>query len=209
MCIAYKMPLQRKKYFRLLKWNKNWNFIVEKQDMTGDITNLFPFIQGSLKWPISEFFPANVSLWNQCKYNITFNIFSCRILIISYKMLMITGIFNEKQINYHLTTSGLQKRPQMAIMSKIETTSIVPLKLTSRINLGRRGAPAPHKPPLPHSLERAIQTNKDPQLPQERPITPQPDKRQKARRMGAPRSGWTQPTSPTRITQKGLRNITP
>ena len=40
-------------------------------------------------------FCANVSLWNQNKY-IAFNIFSCRILIISYKMLIITGISNEK-----------------------------------------------------------------------------------------------------------------
>ena len=44
-----------------------------------------------------------------------------------------------------LTPSGLQKRLQMAIidwliMSKIKTTSKVPLKLASRINLGRWGA---------------------------------------------------------------------
>ena len=43
----------------------------------------------------------------------------------------------------HLTLSGLQNRLQMAIiadymMSKIETTSKVSLKLPSRINLGRR-----------------------------------------------------------------------
>ena len=49
-------------------------------------------------------------------------------------------------------------------MSKIETTSKVSLKLPSRINLGRRGAPAElstlditHK--LPHSLERANAAN--------------------------------------------------
>ena len=41
-----------------------------------------------------------------------------------------------------LTPSGLQNRLQMAIMSKIETTSKVSLKLPSRINLGRRGARA-------------------------------------------------------------------
>ena len=35
-----------------------------------------------------------VSLWSQYKY-IAFNIFSCRILIISYKMSIITGISNE------------------------------------------------------------------------------------------------------------------
>ena len=59
------------------------------------MTNLYPFIQGSLKWPFSELFSASVSLWNQYKY-IAFNIFSCGILIISYKILIITGISNEK-----------------------------------------------------------------------------------------------------------------
>ena len=59
------------------------------------MTNLCPLIQGSLEWPFSELFTANVSLWNQYKY-IAFNIFSCKILIISYKMLIITGISNEK-----------------------------------------------------------------------------------------------------------------
>ena len=43
----------------------------------------------------SELFSSDTSLWNQCKY-IAFNMLSCRILIISYKMLIITGIFNEK-----------------------------------------------------------------------------------------------------------------
>ena len=57
--------------------------------------NLYPFIQGSLEWPFNELFSANVSLWNQYKY-IAFNIFTCRILIILYKMLIITGISNEK-----------------------------------------------------------------------------------------------------------------
>ena len=59
--------------------------------------NLYPFIQGSLEWTFSELFSTNVSLWNQCKY-IAFNISSCRILIISYKMLIIAGISHEKQI---------------------------------------------------------------------------------------------------------------
>ena len=59
------------------------------------MTNLHSFIQGSLEWPFSELFSANVSLWNQYKY-IAFNIFSCRILIISCKMLIITWISNEK-----------------------------------------------------------------------------------------------------------------
>ena len=63
--------------------------------LTRDMTNLCSFIQGSLEWPFSEMFSANVSLWNQYKC-IAFNIFSCRILIISYIMLIITGISNEK-----------------------------------------------------------------------------------------------------------------
>ena len=44
---------------------------------------------------ISWIIYANVWLWNKCKH-IAFNIFSCRILIISYKMLIITGTSNEK-----------------------------------------------------------------------------------------------------------------
>ena len=48
----------------------------------------------SLEWIFSELFFSNVSLWNQFKY-IPFDIFSCRILIISYKMSIITGISNE------------------------------------------------------------------------------------------------------------------
>ena len=44
--------------------------------LTGDMTNLCPFIQGSLEWPFSELFSANVSLWNKYKI-IAFNIFSC------------------------------------------------------------------------------------------------------------------------------------
>ena len=59
------------------------------------MTNLYPFIQCLLEWLFSELFSANISLWNQYKY-IAFNIFSCRILIVSYKMLIITGIYNEK-----------------------------------------------------------------------------------------------------------------
>ena len=57
--------------------------------------DLCPFVQGLLEWPFSELFTANVSLRNQYKY-IAFNIFSCKILIILYKMLTITGICNEK-----------------------------------------------------------------------------------------------------------------
>ena len=63
--------------------------------LTGDIRNLYPFIQGLLEWPFSELFCANLWLWNQCKY-IASNIFSCRGFIISCKILIITGVSNEK-----------------------------------------------------------------------------------------------------------------
>ena len=63
--------------------------------LTGDMTNLYPFIEGSLEWPFSELFSANVLLWNQYKY-IAFNIFSCKILIVFNKMLIITKTFNKK-----------------------------------------------------------------------------------------------------------------
>ena len=63
--------------------------------LTEDMTNLCPFIQVWFEWPFRELFSTNVSLWNQCKH-IAFNIFSYRILIISYKTLIITGISNEK-----------------------------------------------------------------------------------------------------------------
>ena len=59
------------------------------------MTNLYLFVQGLLEWPFSELFSVNVSLWNQYKY-VAFNIFTCRILIILYKMLTIIGISNEK-----------------------------------------------------------------------------------------------------------------
>ena len=68
------------------------------------MTNFYPFVQGSLEWSFSELFSANVSLWNQYKY-IAFNIFSCRNLIVSYKMLIITGISNEK--TNELTICGI------------------------------------------------------------------------------------------------------
>ena len=51
-------------------------------NLAGDMTNLYPFIQVSLEWPSSELFSASLSLWNQYKY-IVFNIFPCRIVIIS------------------------------------------------------------------------------------------------------------------------------
>ena len=63
--------------------------------LTGDMMYLYPFIQGSLESPFKGLFSADASLCNQYKY-IAFNIFSWRILIISYKMLIITGISDEK-----------------------------------------------------------------------------------------------------------------
>ena len=68
------------------------------------MTNLYPFIQG---WSFSELFSSDVSLWNQYKY-IAFNIFSFRILIISYEILVITGISKEK-ICRDVTTFYRQK----------------------------------------------------------------------------------------------------
>ena len=93
---------------RIFKWNFSrrnkhdtfWHVILWRFYLTGDMTNLYPFIKGWLEYPFSKLFSANVSLWNQYKYN-AFNIFSCRILIISYKILMITGISNvNKWINH-------------------------------------------------------------------------------------------------------------
>ena len=85
-----------------------------------------------------------------------------------------------------LTPSGLKKWPQMPIMtiSEIETTSKVSLKLTSRINLGRRGVPGPSSrlctqttspppPPRPTQRKGLSQANKDPYVPQE-PLIPPP-----------------------------------
>ena len=55
--------------------------------------------KGLLEWSFSELLTANVSLWNQYKY-IAFNISSCKILIISYKMLIIAGFCKKKKKNY-------------------------------------------------------------------------------------------------------------
>ena len=80
----------RVSYFKFAEQSESRKFY-----LTGDMTNLYPFIQSSLEWPFNELFFANVLLWNQYKH-IAFNIFSCRNLIASYKMLIITGISNEK-----------------------------------------------------------------------------------------------------------------
>ena len=74
---------------------KMWFIKSSRFFLTGNMAYLYPFIQGWLEWTFIESFSANVSLWNQYKY-VAFNISSCRILIISYKTLIITGISNEK-----------------------------------------------------------------------------------------------------------------
>ena len=78
----------------VLKSVSKLRFISRRICLIGDMANLYPFIQSLLEWPFSKLFSSDVSLWNQYKY-FAFNIFSCRILIISYKML-ITGISYEK-----------------------------------------------------------------------------------------------------------------
>ena len=64
-------------------------------------------------------------------------------------------------------------------MSKNKTTSKVPLKLNSRINLEWQGAPARRAPDFGHSPQAPpqpgkghSQTKEDPQLPQKPLITP-------------------------------------
>ena len=52
------------------------------------------FYSRSVGMAINELFSSDVSLWNQYKY-VAFKIYWCRILMISYKMLMISGISNE------------------------------------------------------------------------------------------------------------------
>ena len=39
--------------------------IPKRFNLTRDMTNLYPFIQGSLESPFRELFSVNVSLWNQ------------------------------------------------------------------------------------------------------------------------------------------------
>ena len=66
--------------------------------LAGDIANLCSFIQGLLEWPFSKLFSSDELLRNQYKY-IAFKIFSCRILIILHKVLIITGISDETRMN--------------------------------------------------------------------------------------------------------------
>ena len=55
---------------------------------------LYPFIQGSAERSFCELFFSDVSLRSEYKYT-AFNIFLCRISIILYSILIITGISNE------------------------------------------------------------------------------------------------------------------
>ena len=63
--------------------------------LTGSVMNLYSFVRDLLEWPFNELFLSDASLWNQYKF-ITFNIFSCLILINYCKILIITVISNEK-----------------------------------------------------------------------------------------------------------------
>ena len=115
--------------------------------LTWDTANLYQgyslFIQGSLEWQFSELFSANLSLWNQFEY-IAFNIFSCRILINLYKMLMVLRISNEKT-NYltwygvlcrNVTTFYWQKLPsEFQVQEKLKACRISKLNFLRKISL--------------------------------------------------------------------------
>ena len=88
--------------------------------MPGDNTNLYSFIQGSLEWLVRELFSADISLYNHYKY-IVFNIFSCRIVIISYKMLIVIRVSNAK-IN-KLTMYGILYQ-NVTIFYRLELASL-------------------------------------------------------------------------------------
>ena len=60
------------------------------------MTNLYPFTRISLELSFSELFFSDALFWNQNKFIAAFNIFWCRILIISCKILVITVISDEK-----------------------------------------------------------------------------------------------------------------
>ena len=66
-----------------LAWQKTWQ-------------NFYQFIQGSLIWTFTELFLSKVSLWKQC-ICVAFNIFSCIVLTISYKILIILGTSGQKK----------------------------------------------------------------------------------------------------------------
>ena len=58
------------------------------------MTNLYSLIRGLLEWLFSELFLSDASLRDKYKF-IAFNIFSCNILKIYCKILIITVISNE------------------------------------------------------------------------------------------------------------------
>ena len=96
--------------------------------LTGDMTILYPFIQGSLEWPFSELFSSDISLWNQYKY-IAFNIFSCRILMVAYKMLIITSTVNIWAILCRNGTIFYRHKTSFFISSGGKTESVQGFKM--------------------------------------------------------------------------------
>lgn len=102
--------------------------------MTGGMTNLHPFIRGSLERSFSELFFSDASLWSQYKF-IASNIFSCRIFIITCKILTITVISNKnKWINYIFKIilkrhSTLQTRASFVMSSAEKIDSVRKLKI--------------------------------------------------------------------------------
>ena len=81
---------------KLEKWNIWSRRIISKNGLPDTMNILLDrrYDKGSLEWPVSDLFLSDVSVWHQYKY-ISFNIFSYRILIISRKMVIITGISHE------------------------------------------------------------------------------------------------------------------
>ena len=81
-------------------------------------------------------FSANVSLWSQYKY-IAFNISSCKIGIISYRKLIITGISNEK--GNELTIYGIFCRNitivyRQELASLFQVQKILKARRSSKLN---------------------------------------------------------------------------
>ena len=59
------------------------------------MANLYSLVPGLLERPFSELFLSDALLWNQYKF-ITFNTFSCKMLLISCKILTSIAMPNEK-----------------------------------------------------------------------------------------------------------------
>ena len=77
--------------FSIIKLKCIWRRFYLSEGMT----NLYPFIRGSWERSFSELFLFDALLWNQYKF-IAFNIFLCRISIISWNILIAPVIPNEK-----------------------------------------------------------------------------------------------------------------